>query len=623
MKYIILCGGIGKRNKQYSLPKPLNYINGKHLIEYIIESIQSNEIYIIYNSGLNNYNFKEIIINKFKNHKLYFSQVDFLTRGAVETAFIGIKNFNLDNDNILFIDNDNFHEIPQLESFKNNFIGYGIDFEKINYSFITINDNKVINIEEKNKISDNYCCGLYGFINISEFTELAKELINNNFKTKNEFYFSQLYRLLINKNKIITPFFVKNTLHLGTYEEMINNNSIISKNKLRICFDLDNTLVTYPTVPGDYSTVKPIEKNIKLLNDLKNDGHEIIIHTARRMLTHKNNIGKVIKDIGLVTFENLEKFNIQYDELIFGKPIADIYIDDRALNPYYNDPSFFGLFYKTTEFILNKIETNKYNKIEKKDNIILKTGPSMYIKGELFFYQNIPTEFKEFFPNLIDYNKFNETIELKLEFINGIPLYYLYKSNTLTTNIIDKLFNILDKFHSYENNKININFDNIHNNYIKKLINRFNKNEYYFDDSEIVFNSILEELKNNFDPKIVGFIHGDFWFSNIILTYDDNLKFIDMKGQVDNILTTSGDIYYDYGKMYQSILGYDLILHGDEINHSYINNIKEYFISKCKQKNLNIDYLTIVTKSLVFGTLHFLNPNDPKDKIWNFIKTIK
>jgi NDP-sugar pyrophosphorylase family protein len=189
MKYIILCGGIGRRNNQYSLPKPLNYINGKHLIEYIIESIQSNEIYIIYNVSLNNYNFKEIIINKFKNHKLYFSEVDFLTRGAVETAFIGTKNFNLNNDNILFIDNDNIHEIPQLESFNNNFLGYGINFDKLNYSFITISDNKVLNIEEKNKISDNYCCGLYGFINISEFTELAKELIDDNFKTKNEFNF--------------------------------------------------------------------------------------------------------------------------------------------------------------------------------------------------------------------------------------------------------------------------------------------------------------------------------------------------------------------------------------------------------------------------------------------------
>jgi len=623
MKYIILCGGIGKRNNQYYLPKPLNYINGKHLIEYIIESIPSNEIYIIYNIGLNNYNFKEIVLNKFKNHKIHFSQVDFLTRGAVETAFIGIKQYNLNNHNILFIDNDNFHTIPQLEIFKNNFIGYGLDYEKSNYSFITINDNRVINIEEKNKISDNYCCGLYGFTNSNEFIELAKELIENNQKTKNEFYFSELYKLLINKNKIITPFYVKNTLHLGTYEEMINNYSIISKNKLRICFDLDNTLVTYPTIPGDYSTVKPIEKNIKLLNDLKNDGHEIIIYTARRMLTHKNNVGKVIKDIGIVTFENLEKFKIQYDELIFGKPIADIYIDDKALNPYYNDSSLFGLFYKNADFFQNKIDTNKYNEITKKDNIILKSGPSMYIKGELFFYENIPSEFKEYFPKLYDYNKINETIELKLEYINGIPLYYLYKSNTLTTNIINKLFDVLEKFHAYDNNKINITCENINNNYIKKLINRFNKNDYYFDDSEIIFNSIITDLKDNFDPKLVNFIHGDFWFSNIILTYDDNLKFIDMKGQVDNILTTSGDAYYDYGKLYQSILGYDLVLHDNEINYSYINQMKEYFILKCKQKNLNVNYLTAVTKSLIFGTFYFLKPSDPKDKIWNFIKTIK
>jgi hypothetical protein len=39
-----------------------------------------------------------------------------------------------------------------------------------------------------------------------------------------------------------------------------------------------------------------------------------------------------------------------------------------------------------------------------------------------------------------------------------------------------------------------------------------------------------------------------------------------MKGQVDNILTTNGDIYYDYGKLYQSILGYDIILNKNNLN---------------------------------------------------------
>ena len=93
MKYIILCGGIGKRCNQYSLPKPLNYINCKHMIQYVIESIPSNEIYIIYNICLEQYNFEEIIINIFKNKIFYFSKVEYLTRGAVESAYIGINNF--------------------------------------------------------------------------------------------------------------------------------------------------------------------------------------------------------------------------------------------------------------------------------------------------------------------------------------------------------------------------------------------------------------------------------------------------------------------------------------------------------------------------------------------------
>ena len=90
-----------------------------------------------------------------------------------------------DNDNILFIDNDNIHEFPIFDKkYNNNFICYGTDLIKQNFSFITIKNNFVTNIEEKIKISDNYCCGLYGFTNKTTFLDLAKEIINSNFKTK-------------------------------------------------------------------------------------------------------------------------------------------------------------------------------------------------------------------------------------------------------------------------------------------------------------------------------------------------------------------------------------------------------------------------------------------------------
>ena len=163
MKYIILCGGI---DKSTSLPNPLNYVNGRHLIEYIIENIPSNEVYIFYNIYLKEYNFEEIVINLFKQKILHFVKIDYLTRGPAETAYIGINQLNiLDNDGIMFIDNDNVHNIPKLDN--GNFIGYGSNKNHESFSFIKIENNFVTNIEEKNKISDNYCCGIYGFAIIS------------------------------------------------------------------------------------------------------------------------------------------------------------------------------------------------------------------------------------------------------------------------------------------------------------------------------------------------------------------------------------------------------------------------------------------------------------------------
>lgn len=625
MKYILLCGGIGKRCNGYSLPKPLNYIHGRHMIEYIIENITSNEIYIVYNVFLDQYNFREIIINKFKTKSIHFSQVDYLTRGAVETAFIGINKLDLGDDNIVFIDNDNMHSFPDMSlKFDNDFIGYSMDFEKTNYSFITINDNVVTNIEEKIKISDNYCCGLYGFKNKESFVSSAKEILYKNKKTKNEFYFSQLYKNKIEAGGTINPVFIETTKHIGSYDEIVSQENIVGKTKLRVCFDLDNTLVTYPTIPNNYATVKPIYSAIALANQLKNEGHEIIIHTARRMGTHNNNVGKVIKDIALVTINTLEKFGIPYDELIFGKPLADIYIDDRAINPYLNDVSYFGLFMKQDEFIPNKLSTNKYNLIERKGDFIYKTGPQQYIRGELFFYQNVPTCFKSHFPEMIDYNKMDDKIQIQTEFIPGIPLFYLYKNKLVTQKMMDSLFSILKRFHSFNDFPIKIKDELVYNNYVIKLTERFqNKSDYPFEDAQSVFDSIIHGIKQNYSPDIVPFIHGDFWFSNILLTYDDQFKFIDMKGQVYGQLTQNGDRYYDYGKLFQSIAGYDLILNETEIDADYVNQTTNMFLDKCKVEGLNIEYLRWVTKSLIFGVFHSIDSKSSiKNNIWELIKRI-
>jgi len=99
----------------------------------------------------------------------------------------------------------------------------------------------------------------------------------------------------------------------------------------RFCFDLDNTLVTAPRVAGDYNTCGPIKAMIDHVRRLHDEGHYIIIHTARRMRTHSGNLGAVISDIGDVTIKQLKNFGIPFDELLFGKPHADFYVDDKAV----------------------------------------------------------------------------------------------------------------------------------------------------------------------------------------------------------------------------------------------------------------------------------------------------
>ena len=105
----------------------------------------------------------------------------------------------------------------------------------------------------------------------------------------------------------------------------------------RYCFYLDNTLVTFPRVAGDYSTVEPIPSMIEFLRYLKRFDHTIIIQTARRMGTFRGNVSAAVADIGRITFDTLDKFDIPYDEICFGKPLADCYIDHLGVSAF-SDP---------------------------------------------------------------------------------------------------------------------------------------------------------------------------------------------------------------------------------------------------------------------------------------------
>lgn len=88
------------------------------------------------------------------------------------------------------------------------------------------------------------------------------------------------------------------------------------------CFDIDGVVATI--VPGnDYNLAKPIQQTIKEINRLHDEGHRIILFTARGSATDIDWKG--------LTIMQMESWDVKYDELRFGKPAADYYIDDKMI----------------------------------------------------------------------------------------------------------------------------------------------------------------------------------------------------------------------------------------------------------------------------------------------------
>lgn len=100
---------------------------------------------------------------------------------------------------------------------------------------------------------------------------------------------------------------------------------------MRICFDLDGVICHIKKPNEHYSDVLPLDGAVEKIRMLRQNGHYIIIHTARHMKTTEGNVAKAIAKIGKVTLDWLERHGVEYDEIIFGKPWANVYVDDNAM----------------------------------------------------------------------------------------------------------------------------------------------------------------------------------------------------------------------------------------------------------------------------------------------------
>ena len=97
-----------------------------------------------------------------------------------------------------------------------------------------------------------------------------------------------------------------------------------------IYVDIDETICETPD-SRNYSLAQPIASNIKKINKLYDEGKTIVYWTAR-------GTGSGI-DWSQTTKEQFVKWGVKYHDLKFGKPIYDLFIDDKNIN----SNEFFGV----------------------------------------------------------------------------------------------------------------------------------------------------------------------------------------------------------------------------------------------------------------------------------------
>ena len=89
--------------------------------------------------------------------------------------------------------------------------------------------------------------------------------------------------------------------------------------------DIDET-ICYKDNKRDlnYNDSKPLVNRINIVNKLYDEGNTIIYWTARGTATGI--------DWREVTEKQFEKWGVKYHELRFGKPIYDLFIDDKNIH---------------------------------------------------------------------------------------------------------------------------------------------------------------------------------------------------------------------------------------------------------------------------------------------------
>lgn len=101
-------------------------------------------------------------------------------------------------------------------------------------------------------------------------------------------------------------------------------------------FDIDGTICPIKQKDEKYEDLIPYEEVVEKIRYYKKNGAKIVFSTSRNMNSYDGNLGMVNANTAKILLKWLDKWDIPYDEIYYGKPWPGhkgFYVDDRTVRP--------------------------------------------------------------------------------------------------------------------------------------------------------------------------------------------------------------------------------------------------------------------------------------------------
>ena len=230
MNIVITMGGLGARFRKagYALPKYEIEARGKTLFEWSLLSLkefwQEHFIFLVRAEDQAK-TFIQETCKKIGLKQIHIIELDYLTKGQAETALYAEECWDA-QDSMLIYNIDTYVEPGHLKP--SHMLGDGaipcFYAEGTHWSFVrTDEDGRVVEVREKERISDNCSIGAYYFRSCDLYASLYRRFYGDGSPSMAEQYIAPMYNaLLADGGDVRLVEIAQEAVHvLGTPEELV------------------------------------------------------------------------------------------------------------------------------------------------------------------------------------------------------------------------------------------------------------------------------------------------------------------------------------------------------------------------------------------------------------------